>query len=604
MVFNIRVYITKSTIGIFFCLLVAFLFAKYISQSPNQIVLSSEPKEYNPCCDFPCENDGVCVNLANNTYYCDCTGTNYHGLNCHIPSWSEWVKEKLIPSPDITHKLLTRFPWLWAIVNRFTPLQRMMMKYLYLTRGGLIDAPSLYESDHTYITLDAHYNESYFARMLPPVPMDCPTQMGTKGPKKLIPAEELFKRMFLRREFKPEPHDSNLLFQYYAQHFTHQFFRTDYASKGKLTKGKWGVDVSNIYGLTEETRQGLRSKVDGKLKTKVINGGEFPPLLKDVEGVTMDYPPDAPIPDEAKFALGHPFFALLPGLFVYATIWVREHNRVCDILKAEHPHWDDEQLYQTARLIILGEVITITIEDYVQHLSQYRLKLTFNPELVHGTEFQFSNRISAEFDQLYHWHPLVPDGIKIQDKYYTIMDMAFSNQAVFSHGLESFIEAMATNRAGALTARNHPAVTLPIFAKAIRNSRYIRLQGFNQYRKRFNLTPYKSFKELTGEDVLSKELEDIYKDIDAVEFFVGMLAEEPGASVTGLTMVNVGGPMSLKGLISNPICSPGWWKPSTFGGEVGFNIVKTASLKKLFCNNIKGPCDHIAFSVPKNKTMD
>ncbi|RXG68276.1 Prostaglandin G/H synthase 2 [Armadillidium vulgare] len=485
--------------------------------------------------------------------------------------------------------------FLYAKYNSQSP-NRILISSESKARGALIDAPPLYESDHTYITLDAHYNESYFARMLPPVPMDCPTQMGTKGPKELIPAEELFKRMFLRREFKPDPHDSNLLFQYYAQHFTHQFFRTDYASKGKLTKGKWGVDVSNIYGLTEEIRQGYQR---GRISSLTEGCG------RGHNGLSPEcpYTRRSQVRPRASF-LRPPSRPFRKFFKVYATIWVREHNRVCDILKAEHPHWDDEQLYQTARLIILGEVITITIEDYVQHLSQYRLKLTFNPELVHGTEFQFSNRIYAEFDQLYHWHPFVPDGIKIQDKYYTIMDMAFSNQAVFSHGLESFIEAMATNRAGALTARNHPAVTLPIFAKAINNSRYMRFQGFNQYRKRFELPPYKSFKELTGEDVLSKELEAIYKDIDAVEFYVGLLAEEPGPSLTGLTMVNVGGPWSVKGLISNPICSPGWWKPSTFGGEVGFNIVKTASLKKLFCNNIKGPCDHIAFSVPKNTPID
>ena len=56
--------------------------------------------------------------------------------------------------------------------------------------------------------------------------------------------------------------------------------------------------------------------MDGKLKTRVINGEEFPPLERDCPGVKMDYPPGAPIPEEAKFALGHPFFALLPGLFV------------------------------------------------------------------------------------------------------------------------------------------------------------------------------------------------------------------------------------------------------------------------------------------------
>ena len=66
----------------------------------------------------------------------------------------------------------------------------------------------------------------------------------------------------------------------------------------------------------------------------------------------MTYPPG--VPKEIQFALGHKDFGLLPGLFMYATLWMREHNRVCDILKGEHPEWDDERLFQTAKLIILG----------------------------------------------------------------------------------------------------------------------------------------------------------------------------------------------------------------------------------------------------------
>ena len=42
------------------------------------------------------------------------------------------------------------------------------------------------------------------------------------------------------------------------------------------------------------------------------------------------------------------------GLFMINTIMLREHNRVCDILKEEYPEWEDEQLYQTAKNIIAG----------------------------------------------------------------------------------------------------------------------------------------------------------------------------------------------------------------------------------------------------------
>ena len=57
------------------------------------------------------------------------------------------------------------------------------------------------------------------------------------------------------------------------------------------------------------------------------------------------------------FALGHDFFGLLPGLFLISTVFLREHNRICDIMKAEHPEWDDERLFQTSKLIVLGTML-------------------------------------------------------------------------------------------------------------------------------------------------------------------------------------------------------------------------------------------------------
>ena len=61
-------------------------------------------------------------------------------------------------------------------------------------------------------------------------------------------------------------------------------------------------------------------------------------------------------PGVELFALGHDFFTLIPGLFLYNTIFLREHNRICDMMKKEHPQWDDERLFQTAKLIVLGKL--------------------------------------------------------------------------------------------------------------------------------------------------------------------------------------------------------------------------------------------------------
>lgn len=86
--------------------------------------------------------------------------------------------------------------------------------------------------------------------------------------------------------------------------------------------------------------------------SQLVNGEMYPPTVSEVP-VHMVYPEG--FPPENRLAIGQEVFGILPGLTMYATIWLREHNRVCDILKAEHPTWDDEQLFQTARLIIIGE---------------------------------------------------------------------------------------------------------------------------------------------------------------------------------------------------------------------------------------------------------
>lgn len=88
------------------------------------------------------------------------------------------------------------------------------------------------------------------------------------------------------------------------------------------------------------------------------------------------------MPDEGKFALGHSFFSLLPGLFMYATIWIREHNRVCDVLKKEHPHWEDEQLFQTAKLIIAGEFLYGVSSDPIKNNSELKCyKININESI-------------------------------------------------------------------------------------------------------------------------------------------------------------------------------------------------------------------------------
>lgn len=53
------------------------------------------------------------------------------------------------------------------------------------------------------------------------------------GKKQLPDAGVLSRRFLLRRKFIPDPQGTNLMFAFFAQHFTHQFFKTS----GKMGPG-------------------------------------------------------------------------------------------------------------------------------------------------------------------------------------------------------------------------------------------------------------------------------------------------------------------------------------------------------------------------------
>ncbi|XP_061586115.1 prostaglandin G/H synthase 1-like [Cololabis saira] len=560
---------------------------------------SGDTRVVNPCCHYPCQNTGVCVRIGTESYSCDCTRTGFYGENCSLPELWTRVRLMLKPSPKAVHFILTHFQWFWDVINN-SFLQDTFMRLVLTVRSDLIPSPPTYNSKYGYLSWESYNNLSYYTRLLPPVPEDCPLPMGTKGKPVLPDPKELTEKFFKRRQFRPDPQGTNLMFAFMAQHFTHQFFKTDHKFEAGFTRALGhGVDASNIYGEDLERQHQLRLHEDGKLKHQLIDGEMYPPTVAEVP-VHMVYPES--FPNEQRLAIGQEVFGLLPGLTMYATMWLREHNRVCDILKVEHPTWDDEQLYQTTRLIIIGEIIKIIIEEYVQHLSGYLLKLKFDPSLLFNARFQYSNRIALEFCQLYHWHPLMPDSFLIDGDEIPFSQFLYNTSILLHYGVEKLVDAFSRQPAGQVCGgHNSHAAVLSVAEKVIRESRATRVQPFNEYRKRFNLKPYTSFYEFSDDKEIAQGLEEVYGDIDALEFYPGILLEKTRPdSIFGESMVEMGAPFSLKGLLGNPICSPHYWKPSTFGGETGFNIVKTSTLKKLVCLNTKW-CPYVDFHVPRNE---
>ncbi|MBA2345857.1 MAG: heme peroxidase, partial [Rubrobacter sp.] len=98
-------------------------------------------------------------------------------------------------------------------------------------------------------------------------------------------------------------------------------------------------DGSQLYGSNAETQKKVRTGKDGKL----IVG------------------PDGMLPKElVAEASKEPGFWV--GLALLQTLFVREHNAICDRLRAEYPSWSDDAHFDHARLInsaLLAKIHTV-----------------------------------------------------------------------------------------------------------------------------------------------------------------------------------------------------------------------------------------------------
>ena len=99
---------------------------------------------------------------------------------------------------------------------------------------------------------------------------------------------------------------------------------------------------------------------------------------------------------------------------------MREHNRLAQLLKNQHPLWNDEKLYQEARRIVIAEYQHIIYKEWLPHIlglpymkqtSLYPLEDNY---VDYYKEDDFDPRITNEFAvaAFRFGHSLVPSSFK------------------------------------------------------------------------------------------------------------------------------------------------------------------------------------------------
>ena len=303
------------------------------------------------------------------------------------------------------------------------------------------------------------------------------------------------------------------------------------------------IDGSTVYGSDSTRAAWLRTFTDGKLKTSFGNLLPYNTINGEL-GSSVD--PTAPFmiiegPPRTKYFVAGDIRANENAVLTSMhTLFVREHNYQCDKLKAAHPDWTDEELYQRARKIVIAEIQVICYEEFLNAMGVHIDNYTGYDPLINPANM---NVFSAAGYRI--GHTLVSDQfIRLDNNGDTIsfgsvaLKNAFFNPGIIQNegGIEPFLKGMATQRQQKFdhkvvnSLRNFlfgapGAGGLDLASININRGRERGLPDYNSLRVYFGLEKVTSFEEINTNKEIQDQLRSIYGDVNNIDAWVGMVSE-------------------------------------------------------------------------------
>jgi hypothetical protein len=311
-------------------------------------------------------------------------------------------------------------------------------------------------------------------------------------------------------------------------------------------------DGSQIYGRDPALAQAIRSREHGKLR---IDEQGLPP--KEIEA------------DIDLSGVAGNFWV---GLALLHSLFMREHNAICDRLHQKHPELLDQELYEKARLVNAALMAKIHTVDWtpaiIAHpttvaamranwwgLAGERIdkkvgRLTPNevirgipgsPTDHHGVPYS----LTEEFVAVYRMHPLIPDEFSFRTladdrevASLTLPDLGVLHvrERLSELPMPDVLYSFGRSHPGAISLHNYPrflqhfdradGTLVDLAAIDILRTRERGVPRYNQFRRLFRLKPAASFEELTGGDkATADQLRRVYGDVERVDHMIGMYAE-------------------------------------------------------------------------------
>ncbi|XP_014367783.2 peroxidase isoform X1 [Papilio machaon] len=121
------------------------------------------------------------------------------------------------------------------------------------------------------------------------------------------------------------------------------------------------LDLSLIYGVSDNQSKSLREGKGGRMLTVERNGGVWPPQAANAQETCT---PSIPANDTCYVA-GDPRINQNPELAVLQTMLLKEHNRKADTLSQMNGRWDDDKIFQETRRIIIAMYQQINYYEFL-----------------------------------------------------------------------------------------------------------------------------------------------------------------------------------------------------------------------------------------------
>jgi hypothetical protein len=261
------------------------------------------------------------------------------------------------------------------------------------------------------------------------------------------------------------------------------------------------------------------------------------------------------------------------GLSSLHTLFAREHNVVCDELRAHYKGWTDDRIFNTARLIVSALIAKIhTVEwtpailatepidlglkanwngppsnDWLTKLgiwlvdTQASVGIPKTKPDHHGVPFS----LTEDFVTVYRLHPLIPDdyefadhrsGERLHTREFADINGTQADDELRSLGLDNAMYSFGTAHPGAITLNNYPRALqtferdgehIDLSVVDIVRTRRRGVPRYNDFRTGLHKPRLRHWDQLSDDPVVVQRIRDVYRSIDEVDTMIGLFAETP-----------------------------------------------------------------------------